>query len=1526
MVPDPSDRWFAEAVARRGWLTPAQVDDALRARDAAGATDALPDWLVARGLLTRERTDQLRRDPPSTAPSAATIVESAASATPVAPAASADQAPTLATAPASKGDGAATLLTSPPGASPSGGVPATGPPAGRLGKYDLLEEVGRGGMGVVYRAFDTELRREVALKTVLVGDAKRPELVERLRREARTAATLDHPGIVPIYDVGAADGVPYFAMAFLRGRTFDVLLREGGLPGLRERVAVLVEVARAVAHAHDRQVVHRDLKPSNLLVDLAGGIHVMDFGLAKRLDDDLRLTATGQLMGTPQYMSPEQLEGEGGVGAPSDVYSLGAVLYEALSGRPPFPGNTMAEIVARSLARDPEPPRRLNPRVPLDLETVCLKALEKEPARRYPTARELAADLTRWLAGEAIEARPATWRTTIVRRIVRRKALTAAVVAFAVAGLALAVSAGSLHSRARLQERVLESLREKAGLYVDAALALRRVGVPRAMRKAEEEYLPRLRRAVEEAEREQPDLAEPRYHLGRLCRALMRFDEAAREQEAALARDPDCAPARYERAVLAIRAHADRLALLRERALQDAGSRLRQGESTAIPTDLVLEACDDEARRLRAQIVADLERLARNVTGPAVGPGSGATAASGTPGDAAARSACVQGLALIHGGRTTEDQAQGRALLARALELEPTLEEAWESWAALEEALGNWTEAEAVFGRALESDRGYTPFWYGRSGARLKRGVQAGHRGLDPTPFYDGAAADLDRVGELEPDRPEPWTRRAMVWIDRGVWLGSRGADAASAYREAIADYGRALALAPDSADSWGGRGVARLNLGVQLEGRGEDGSAVCVDGITDVGKAISLAPARAEFHLWLGAAHINAGSGERRRGRDSEPHFREAVAAIDRGLALDPVRADLWLNRGVARGNLAEALAGRGEDPEQLCAAAVADLARAREIDPVVAHAWLHSGLILNHWGVWRAARGLDAGEKYRVAAEHLDQAVAAGSGDAEALSRRASVSINWAVLVARGSGDSRPHLERALADLDRALEINANDPETWTSRANARTNRAAQTQARGEDPADDYARAIADLGRALDLNPVRAETWERRGEARSNWAVYRSACGEDVRSLLDDALADLLRATELDPRDPETWDRLGAARMNRADTRTRCGEDATEDYRQAVADLERGIALQDRHAMLWCHLGQVLLLWGVQDSAFGRDPGAVYGKAMDALARAVELNPAQPEAWLARGLVHGNLALWREGHAGEAAEENRAALADLDRALEIAPGLEDAVRHRGWIRTNEASRVHRAGGDAEPLYRAAVGDFDRALELNPGMYRTYVRRAEARTNLGIVLLDRKRDADEFFRAAYADLERAMQLNPNDAEAWWRKGWVLYVAQQWGPAIECFEKALQLTPASAPSYAAQLAEARARLAGTAGPLDQLASAGRLIQERRYQAARAEYEAALQALEAVPAEGLPAEPIRVAHYNLACVYALTAAGLEGESPPAAPEAARLRDAAFDQLARAVQFGWADRRHTEKDPDLESLRADARWAAFVEKLR
>jgi serine/threonine-protein kinase len=344
--------------------------------------------------------------------------------------------------------------------------PAAAP---RVAGYEILRELGRGGMGVVYKARQVKLNRVVALKMVLAGAHAGADQLARFHTEAEAVAHLQHPHIVQIYEVGEHEGLPFFSLEYVDGQSLAE--RISGQPQPVELAARMCQrLARAMAYAHQHGIIHRDLKPANVLLTAEGEPKITDFGLAKRLESDASQTRSGTLMGTPNYMAPEQARGDvREVGPLADLYALGVILYEMLTGRTPFLGASILDTLHLVRTQEPVPPSRLQPKVPRDLETICLKCLEKEPAKRYASASALADDLDRFLAGEPIQARPVSaperlWRWC--RRNKRVAILSAAVllllVSLAAGSTAFSVVVSRQAEQLRHQKAVAETARDQA--------------------------------------------------------------------------------------------------------------------------------------------------------------------------------------------------------------------------------------------------------------------------------------------------------------------------------------------------------------------------------------------------------------------------------------------------------------------------------------------------------------------------------------------------------------------------------------------------------------------------------------------------------------------------------------------------------------------------------------------------------------------------------------------------------------------------------------------------------------------------------------------------------------------------------------------------------------------------------------------------------------------------------------------------------------------------------------------------------
>jgi len=360
--------------------------------------------------------------------------------------------------------------------------PAAKPAAERMfSHFDLLDELGRGGMGVVYRARDLNTERIVAVKVLQAHHLQEADVVKRFRSEVRAVSSLDHPHILPIHEVGEDNAIPFFSMKLTTGGSLAQNMgRYLGRP--REAAQLLAKVARGVQHAHERGILHRDLKPGNILIDAAGEPYVADFGLAKWIDDDHNLTMTAAVLGTPHYIAPEQASGSKALTTAVDIYSLGAILYELLTGRPPFVGTSVLETLMASRKGSPERPSSLTAHVPRDLETICLKALQLEPRNRYATAGAFADDLENWLAGRTIQARPANAAEQLWRWAKRNPlpASLGAALMTAITTLAVGAVISAVHIDRSLHRALVAEADARQKLHqslLDQAHALRLTGL-----------------------------------------------------------------------------------------------------------------------------------------------------------------------------------------------------------------------------------------------------------------------------------------------------------------------------------------------------------------------------------------------------------------------------------------------------------------------------------------------------------------------------------------------------------------------------------------------------------------------------------------------------------------------------------------------------------------------------------------------------------------------------------------------------------------------------------------------------------------------------------------------------------------------------------------------------------------------------------------------------------------------------------------------------------------------------------------
>ncbi len=1205
-----------------------------------------------------------------------------------------------------------------------------------FGRYVLEEELGRGGMGVVYKAWHPELQVHHALKVLIAGEDASPDDRARFEREARATARLEHPGVIRVLDIGEAEGKLYIAMEYVDGVVLDSLLpqppRRGavtaiapesspttgssgtilvppGSTGLEpERAARLVrEVADAVHAAHQSGIVHRDLKPANVLVDRSGRARVMDFGLAKELRPDATaLTRPNLVMGTPAYMSPEQASGRGGqVDALSDVYQMGAILYELLTGRAPYDGSSPYHILTLVAEEDPPPPRRLNPAVPRDLEAICCTAMARVKSDRYPSAAALSEDLGRWLNQEPVEARPSSRWQRSFRWLGRRRA---AAVLGGLAILALLVAGLSAIRAKSLEREVLHSLRVVARTHLDNALAVRRAGG--RMSEAAREFLPPLERAVHDVARHESGLAEPHYHLGRLYRALLRFDAALEQQERALAKDPSYAPARYERAILYAGLFRRRMEELRQGWNREEGRRLAAAGgldaggtggagSVERPNDERLAQSDATAREQLASIRADLLRLESLAADPT---------ADGI-GERQLRCArALYGLFADSG----DDKAAAVEALEAVLREDPACEEAVEGLAQHAAQEGDPVAAIRVFGIGIAADPGYVPFLVGRGLVRADWGNYGALRGADPTLHWEGARADFDAALALDDRAFGAWEGRAHLAVLLGSHRHLRGEDGTDDFRRGEADFTRALEIRPDAAATYVRRAGLLVRWGTSISGH-EDPEPLWERALADYARAESLDAATSQVYLrraWLRnrwAIRLEA------TGRDPGPQFEAALADLGRALEVDPTRFDPWLERGHTRLNCAAWFERTGRRGDEHYAAAVADLGKAAEIFPSLGEIYRRRGAALADWGLALEHRGEDPGGHYR----------------------------------------------RAEAELAHAVELNPRFADAWQIRGDVRFNWGLYEMRAGADPSDHWSRALEHYTRAVQENPQSADVYVRLVGVRVAWAEYRKTDSAEALEFFADAERDMKKALDLQPKAADLWNHMGLFQFNWSVFEARAGMDPDPRLQQAIASLSRALELNPNHADAWMHRGRAHAVRAIADHlpAAAADEGVE--QAIRDFTSAIQKNPKLAYAYIQRAILQNRQQRWAD------------ALADLRAAFALFPAYEaeyqplvDHVearigmlaRVRAWQDTVNRGLADKQDGRRDAARREfeqAAGQFEPLVQEVPKEFRAQMTEQgtpiQARVRLELARLYAhaageapEAEAEEFRRRAFAELQ----------------------------------------------------------------------------------------------------------------------------------------------------------------------------------------
>ena len=929
----------------------------------------------------------------------------------------------------------------------------------RFGKYVRTEKLGAGGMGEVWKALDTELNRWVALKFLKDDD---PSSTVRFQREARTAAGLSHTGIASIHEVGEVEGRHFIAMQYIQGRTMATFPKKDR----RLLVRLFKDAARALDHAHRHGVIHRDLKPDNLMVEeREDGWHVviLDFGLARAIEGGEKLSKSGEVYGTAAYMSPEQAKGDD-LDERADVYSLGATMYEVLTGRPPFRGANLLELLRKVGAEEPPKPRKINPRIHRDLETIILKCLEKDRERRYANARELAEDLERFLGSDPILARPPSTLYRLKLTLEKRKgvAITAAAGLIGIVVVAILISGG--------HDRQKES-RDLAGTKVDVARL--KIDQIDHLMKAEEDRTREIdllasavRAELNEALKICPDHEEACFEMGRMLamtdygsEALDYFGRAIklapRQAKAYLARATQNLDyyerLRHSQGGTRVRGESEKSKRVLARILEDL-KKIRS-ITTEVPqlkyADGMLSFAQGNFRLASDQLKEYVNLAPADVDGWVwLGHAQGHADAYDDAVKSLTRALRLRPRmpwALVLRGNAYYDLDRYDESIAdhtRALEMNPNDAVALMNRGNARTLNGAYDEAIADYNRAIDLNPGFANAYSSRGSAKAKKDL------------HDEALADFDKAIQLDPNE-------ANVYYNRGNSKRRKGLE-----DDAIADYTKSLDLNPKDHKAWAARGDAKNAKGLYEEA------------LLDYAQSIALNP---KYPI----SYYNRGVVKRGRGL-----VEEAIADFDRAIALDPKFVAAWGSRAGCK-----KLLWRLDE-------AIADNEMCIKLEPGMSHHYVNRGVVKAAMGLVEDAladysKAIDLDPKDDLAwmnrgvgkfdLGQLDDALADLSKSIEVRGPDLLHCYNNRAAVLQQMGRT----DDSIADCKKALALDPKSSEAYINLGVAKRSRGLLDE------------AMADYTKAIDLDPKSANAHMNRGNVRDELGLWNESIKDFEKAL---------------------------------------------------------------------------------------------------------------------------------------------------------------------------------------------------------------------------------------------------------------------------------------------------------------------------------------------------------------------------------------------------------------------------------------
>jgi serine/threonine-protein kinase len=1055
---------------------------------------------------------------------------------------------------------------------------------GPFGRYEDLQFLGQGGMARVYRAYDPMLGRLVALKFIRGED---PELARRLMAEARAQAKIDHPHVCKVYEVGEVQGRPYIAMQYIRGRTLLDLRNE---LTLEQKVRLMQKVAEAAHVAHRSGLIHRDLKPANILVERneegKWTPYVLDFGLARELDSggiNRGLTATGVIVGSPCYMSPEQAKGDvQHLDRRCDIYSLGVTMYELLSGKLPFDGNTAMDILLQVINEEPQSLGRAVAGIPPDLSTIVMKCLEKDPARRYDSARALSEDLNRYLEGESILAKPAGLSQRLMKKA-RKNKVAVAMLGFALlTALVLGGVLAWVQWRARTQARYAAEFMQDVR-YIESMLRGISMAPLHDVRAEENRARSRLMQIAERMAHGGTWAYGPGNNaLGEGYLSLREYDLAREHLEKAWNsgyRQPSAAYAlgrilgfEYQRGLANLEQYTNK--------------EIRQARRKELEV------------QYRDKAIEYLKMARGSVESPEF----------------------VEGMIALYEGRYVEAirkasgayRSEGWSYEAKKLEGDVYVAMGRESadQGAHEEAGKAYSQAGEAYGRAKDLARSEVTVYLGdclRWIATMRLELR---QGTAPGESFQQAMQACDQAILINPDRSEAYALKSQAFLTIGVHhLYMTGEDPRSFFNDAIRLANEAARRTPRDHGPYTTTCAAYQRLGEYQMQHAEDPRPSFNLAIEQCGEALKRNPNDAQSINVMGAIYLVSGQYEMENGKDPRGSLKRAVDQYRKAVTINPQFTFPYNNLGSVYYRMAIYEANLGQDAEKYYQESLTQFRKALQLNPKYAHAYINMGNTLVKSGDYRMDNGKDPRDAYLQALKAYSQAMEVNPSDASTYNNRSVANIRLALFLARSGETPEAALSLAISDLQKALELRTDYDSALLNLGEAYRQLAVFAMRQRGNPESMLDRARASTKRALQID-INYDTYQTLGSieiAAARWNMQRDRSPEES---FDRASSALQKSLRLNATDPESYRVLAEVQFVRAQWMQDRKVSAAKVIDEGLQSLKQCLALMHVFPQASALQGALLVLQAKEQ----RDDASrisIAGEAALVLKNALQQNP---------------------------------------------------------------------------------------------------------------------------------------------------------------------------------------------------------------------------------------------------------------------------------------------------------------------------